>query len=36
VDLTPWRWARPIALGISLLVLVVYVALAGFFGVLRV
>jgi SSS family solute:Na+ symporter len=36
VDLTPWRWARPIALGISLCVLVIYVLFADFSGVTNV
>lgn len=30
VDLTPWKWARPIGLGIVLFVLVIYLAFADF------
>ena len=33
VDLTPWRWARPIALGISLCVFGIYVVFANSSGV---
>ncbi len=30
VDLTPWKWARPIGLGIVLVVIIVYLAFADF------
>nr|MBP6601497.1 solute:sodium symporter family transporter [Verrucomicrobiales bacterium]MBP9226390.1 solute:sodium symporter family transporter [Verrucomicrobiales bacterium] len=30
VDLTPWKWAKPIGFGIVLVVVAIYLALADF------
>jgi SSS family solute:Na+ symporter len=30
VDLTPWKWAKPLGIGLVVFVLVLYVALADF------